>query len=362
MKSKVGSSLSTAVARQGDSGDQAGYVDEIAAIRHRDHQVVTAVRTQEATLKLIAWNVDPAGRITRTGDSGDQAGHATYIDIAGHVSGTRLVTSCTDSEGALKLISWDVSDDGTVITRLGDSGSQAGAAEGTSIVAVSPDRLVTAVRTDGGNLKLIGWRLDGDGSLTRLADSGSQAGSVGDIALSLMTDGTVVTSVRAGGGILKLISWAVTDTAITRLSDSASLAGAATRIRAALDEQGRLVTAVRTQEGNLRLIVWRVDGAGAFTRLADSGDLAGETVGHDISLAAGRIVTGVRTTGSALKVIMWQTDINGTVTRIGDSASQAGSIEFVVQCEELTAAPPIVTCVKTSGADSLKLISWSPAA
>ena len=360
MQSKVQSSLSSAVARRGDSGDQAGYVDEIAAVRHRDHQVVTAVRTQDANLKLIAWNVESTGTVTRTGDSGEQACHATYIDIAGHISGTRLVTSCRDGGGSLKLISWDVNDDGSVITRLGDSGSQAGTATGTSMIAVSQDRLVTAVRTEEGNLKLIGWRLNADGSLTRLADSGNQAGSAGDIALSLMTDGTVVTSVRADGGSLKLISWAVSDTAITRLSDSANLAGAATRIRAAVDEMGHLVTAVRTEAGNLKLIVWRVD-ASKITRLADSGDLAGETVGHDISLAAGRIITGVRTAGSPLKVIMWQTAIDGTVTRIGDSASQAGSIEFVVQCEELTASPPIVTCVKTND-DNLKLISWSPSA
>src|SRR5437588_3825800 len=101
MQSKVQSSLSSAVARRGDSGDQAGYVDEIAAVRHRDHQVVTAVRTQDANLKLIAWNVESTGTITRTGDSGEQAGHATYIDIAGHISGTQLVTSCSDGSGSL---------------------------------------------------------------------------------------------------------------------------------------------------------------------------------------------------------------------------------------------------------------------
>ena len=362
MRGKVESSVTSGVARRGDSGDQAGYVDEIAAVRHRDHQVVTAVRTQGADLKLIAWDVGSTGTITRTGDSGEQAGHATYIDIAGHVSGTRLVTSCQETGGSLKLISWDVSDDGSAITRAGDSGSQAGTVSGTSIIAVSPDRLVTAVRTAEETLKLIGWRLNGNGSLTRLADSGTQAGSVGDIALSLMTDGTVVTSVRADGGSLKLISWAVSDTAITRLSDSADLAGEARRIRAAVDETGNLVTAVQTAEGNLKLIVWRVDSAGKITRLADSGDLAGETVGHDVSLATGLIITGVRTAGSALKVITWRTASDGTVTRIGDSASEAGSIDFVVQCEELAVSPPIVTCVKTSSGDNLKLISWSPPA
>lgn len=344
--------------RGGDSGDQAGFVAEIAAARHRQHQIINAVRTQEGTLKLIAWDVAAGGAISRTGDSGDQAGAASSIAIARNTSGSQFVTACRASNGSLKLISWDVNNAGSTITRLGDSGSQAGAATLIQIVAVSQDRFVTACRDSDGDLKLIGWRLQANGSLTRLADTGNQAGEVSEIALTRLASNRVVASVRAADGSLKLISWSVSDNAITRLSDSANLAGAATMIRAAVDQAGHLVTAVRTASDTLKLIVWRITAAGVITRLSDSGDLAGETGGHDISMSGVRVITGVRTAAGPLKVIVWQTANNGSVSRIGDSAFLAGSASLITQCEALTGAPPIVTSVRTT-TNTLKLISWS---
>ena len=344
--------------RRGDSGDQAGFVAEIAAARHRQHQIVNAVRTQAGTLKLIAWNVAAGGGISRTGDSGDQAGVASSIAIAANTSGSRFVTACRTSNGSLKLISWDVNAGGSTITRRGDSGDQAGVATLIKIVAVSQDRFVVACRTSSGDLKLIGWRLQADGSLARLADSGSQAGKVSEIALTRLANNRVVASVRADNGTLKLISWSVSDQAITRLSDSADLAGAATMIRAVVDQAGHLVTAVRTGSGDLKLIVWGVPANSKITRLNDGGDLAGETGGHDISMSSGQVITGVRTASGPLKVIVWRTANNGSVSRIGDSAFLAGSASLITQCEELTGAPPIVTSVRTAS-NTLKLIAWS---
>jgi hypothetical protein len=344
--------------RRGDSGGQAGFVAEITAARHRQHQIINAVRTQAGTLKLIAWDVAPGGAISRTGDSSNQAGAASFIAVSANISGSRFVTACRTSAGRLKLISWDVNDAGTTVTRRGDSGDLAGAATLIKIVAVAQDRFVTACRDGSGNLKLIGWRLQSDGSLIRLADSGSQAGTISEIALTRLASNRVVTSVRAGNGSLKLISWRVSDSAISRLSDSAELAGAATVIRAVVDQAGHVVTAVRTGSGNLKLIVWQIASNGTISRLDDSAELAGATGGHDISMAGKQIVTGVRTGDGPLKVIVWQTTSAGEVSRIGDSAFLAGTASLITQCEALTSAPPIVTSVRTTS-NSLKLIAWS---
>jgi hypothetical protein len=344
--------------RRGDSGDQAGFVAEIAAARHNQHQVITAVRTQAGTLKLIAWNVAANGAINRTGDSADAAGAATSIAIARNTTGARFVTACRAANGSLKLISWNVNSSGTTISRLGDSGNQAGAATLIKIVAVSQDRFVTACRDGSGDLKLIGWRLNANGGLTRLADSGNQAGDISEVAVTRLASNRVITSVRDGSGNLKLISWSVSDSAISRLSDSANAAGAATMIRAVVDQAGHLVTAVRDGSNDLKLITWRIATGGAITRLNDSGSLAGETGGHDISMAGGRVITGVRTASGSLKVIIWQTTNTGSVARVGDSAFLAGTASLITQCEELSGAPGIITSVRTA-ANSLKLIAWS---
>ena len=159
-------------------------------------------------------------------------------------------------------------------------------------------------------------------------------------------------------GRLLLITWGVSDAAITRLADSGNQAGSARFIRATVDTFRHVVTAVQAADGGLLLITWLVNAAGNIQRLGDSGALAGETGGHDISMAAGNVATGVLTGDANLKVILWKTAANGSVSRLGDSGNLAGSASLITQCEELTGAPPIVTSVRTS-TSSLKLISWS---
>lgn len=344
--------------RRGDSGGQAGFVSEIAAARHGQHQVVTAVRTQSGTLMLIAWNVASGGAISRTGDSGNQAGAATSIALARNDATSRFVTACRSGSGRLLLISWNVNGSGTAITRLGDSGNQAGTADTIRLLSTGNNRFVTACRAGDGDLMLIGWRLGDNGSLTRLADSGNQAGTVSEIALVDLPGDRVLSAVRAGDGSLLLISWGVADGAIKRLGDSGSQAGDARLIRAVVDQFGHVVTAVKAGDGRLLHITWAVTASGGISRLADSGGLAGETGGHSISMAGGRVVTPVRTGAGNLKVILWQTTANGGVSRVGDSANLAGSATLPTSCEELTGAPPIVTAVRTT-TNSLKLISWS---
>jgi hypothetical protein len=344
--------------RRGDSGSQAGFVSEIAAARHNQRQILNAVRAQDGSLKLIAWNVATDGGITRTGDSGNQAGVATSIAIARNTTDSRFITACRNGSSRLFLISWNVNASGSTITRLADSGTQAGTASVIRIAALGNNRFVTACRAGNGSLLLIGWRLNNDGSLTRLADSGSQAGGALDIALVTLSSSRVLTAVRASDGSLKLISWNVSDTAMTRLADSGSQAGDARIVRAVIDQAGHVVTAVKAGDDSLKLITWNVTANGQINRLNDSGGLAGETGGHDVSMAGGRVVTAVRASDGHLKVILWQTAADGSITRVGDSGDLAGDAGLITQSEALTGAPPIVTSVRTT-TNSLKLISWS---
>lgn len=245
-------SLYPAIARCGDSDNLAGFVGEIAAIKHQTQQIVTAVRTQSNTLKLISWQVNNNGSVSRTGDSGNQAGRASNIDIA---KGNRYIVACRTSSRRLKLISWDIDNAGAII-RAGDSGNQAGVASRIKIVALSNTLFVTACRTSAGALKLISWRLNNDGSITRLNDSGSAAGNVSEISLIEIPRSSagsrVVTSVRDSDGDLKLIVWNVSSVGgISRRGDSGQLAGKATMIRSVKNEFGDVVTAVRA--GNRRL-------------------------------------------------------------------------------------------------------------
>lgn len=344
--------------RRGDSNRQADFVAEITAARHRERQVVNAVRTQSGRLKLIAWRVNTNGSIVRTGDSDNQAGRATSISLARQSTGSTFVTAVRTSSGNLTLISWSVNATGSNVTRQGDSGNQAGRASLINIVALTNTHFVTAVRTGSHRLRLILWRLNANGSLTRLSDSRNQAGVVREISVVRMSNNRVVTPVRTDSGNLELITWRVTRGSITRQGDSGSQAGNARNIRAIADQHGNVVTAIHTAPGDLKLIVWRVLASGRVQRRGDSDGLAGATGDHDIAMSANLVITGVRTGSGNLKVIAWQTTNAGAVTRVGDSDELAGTASLVTLNEALSGAPPVVTSGRTTSSD-LKLISWS---
>lgn len=350
--------------RRNDSADLAGEVSEIAAVRgSQNGRIITAVRTASGTLKLISWQAGASGPIARLADSGNQAGDATSIDIA---RGTRVVTSCRAGDGSLKLISWDVAANGA-ITRRGDSGTQAGAATGIKIIAVSNTLFVTACRAGNGSLLLISWRLNANGSLTRLADSGSAAGAISEVSLlKLPLSGSterIVTSVRDGSGDLKVIVWRVSSSgAFTRLGDSGNLAGAASLIRSALDSSGRLVTSVRDGSGDLKLIVWGISSNGStIQRLGDSGSAAGAIGGNSLATLTDGVVSAVRAGDGSLKLIAWTVNANGSLTRRSDSGTQAGAASLITLVSGTGVnGLTMVTAVRTAS-NTLKLIGWGPA-
>lgn len=69
-----------------------------------------------------------------------------------------------------------------------------------------------------------------------------------------------------------------------RRNDSADLAGEVSEIASVRGSQiGRIITAVRTGSGTLKLISWQAGAAGPISRLADSGNQAGDATIIDIA-------------------------------------------------------------------------------
>ena len=189
---------------------------------------------------------------------------------------SRLVTAVRNSAGNLSLISWELNPDGT-FTRLGDSGSQGGGVDIVTIVATGLDNrtLVTAVRNSSGELELNSWNVSADGTGIRLQPRTRTAlgGSVGEIATTLVgaTDDGVLTAVQDGAGDILLIRWRVSDRGIERMVDSQNQpTGTADDI--AISPAGSPATYVVTMRrgsGDLELIAYSVPTIGAILRTGD---------------------------------------------------------------------------------------------
>ena len=290
-----------------DSGNQAGAVSGIAITRNLN-RTVTAVRNGSGNLELISWDDGSGqGNISRLADSGNQAGTIGWFAIQSLSRADTvadLVTAVETGANRLKLITWNLDSGTGTLTRLGDSGNQAGE---VSMIAASVlgNIVVTAVRNGSGNLELITWFISPDGkTIQRRADSGTQAGAVHEVAIA----GTV-TAVRNGSGRLELISWRISPDGlqIQRLGDSGHQAGEATNINISQFNANRFVTAVRAGNGKLKLIAFDVDGVGTIKRTGDSDDLAGAV--SEVALVTpeqNNFTTAVRDGSGHLKLITWK--------------------------------------------------------
>ena len=146
---------------------------------------------------------------------------------------SRVVTAVRDDDGNLKLIAWNVDEAGD-ITRVGDSEERAGSAKNIVAFALSRSRLLTAVEDGSGDLKVIAWNTD---TMTRVGEA--EAGDVSRIAgcsTSAETEPLRVrfqTSVQDGSDKLKIIPWRWTDSPannITRLTTGEASAGEVSRV------------------------------------------------------------------------------------------------------------------------------------
>jgi hypothetical protein len=303
-------------------------------------QAVVALRNESGNLELTGWDV-AAPHFAATPVANTSGHPVAASEVALVVNGRQAVTAVRAGSGNLRLDSWNIAADLSSITWLHETGTAAGGADLITAALLAPNLVVTAVRNLSGNLLLIVWRLEPDGTLSRLNHENAQAGEIDLIALTALDASNVVTAVRDGSGNLLVIGWTVgSDGTVTRWKQDGH-AGEVREIAAvALDGAGsskNIVTAVRDGSDGLLLIVWRASVANrTITRLADSGD-----EGHDdgdatnIAVCVCRpspslrptIVTSRRRGSGSLKLTTWQLldDASGVpmLVETGDMTNRA---------------------------------------
>jgi|GEM_PF-1416812 len=348
-----------------------GAIESVRAV-YVAGKVVTAVRTGEGELKVIAWSLSDSGSLARLGEATAGAIGPDY-DIAA-TGANAVVTAVADAAGELKLIEWSMSRNGSQINRGWEA--SAGAVDQIELERVNGNMVISAVSDGAGNLKLIAWDA---GSGERMGDAG--AGAVSRIAMSragncggspYVSDSNLVTAVRDAAGELKLISWCsygqgqVAGT-IVRKSDVS--AGAVSEfdlvyhdLEALYPASAKvLTTPVRDSAGEMRVIVWHLgtDYAQFFSRIghAQAGAI-GAVSGASLPSPGAfddRLVTAVSDGDGNLKVISWVLVALPAppIRHLDESAGTIGSVAAV-------AAPGsglFVTALR-DGTGNLKLISW----
>jgi hypothetical protein len=149
-----------------------------------------------------------SGSVEPVADSGQQIGEGDFGQVVVAPSG-HLVVVCRDAENRLTLIPFEIDADGTGLRRIAGAEARAG-----KVLEVAATRrgygLLTSVINASGNILLIKWSVDPDGRISRLGDSGDQAGKGSQLSLAALPfteKATVCTAVCNGSGKLLPITW-----------------------------------------------------------------------------------------------------------------------------------------------------------
>jgi hypothetical protein len=247
--------------RKGEA--EAGPVSEIAmsGLPTGGLGVITAVRSGDGTLKLIAWEVTAGSlQIVRKGDaSGSAITHVAITEVRNPL--TAVVTASRGSDGNLKLTAWQVTTDKTFIKKGEAVAGPISAVAATTVrVSAAKEFVLTAVRDKDGYLEVIAWEVLPSGQIVRRGEG--VAGLVSEVAINTMGNFEAVTTVRDENGALKLIAWEVTPSGlINRKGDAA--AGAVSKVAMTgmfvSDQKQYTVPALRDSQGKLRLIAWETN-------------------------------------------------------------------------------------------------------
>lgn len=290
-----------------------------------------------------------ASPLLRRGD----ASAGGFGEVALHfVRSRRLVTALRDEGGDLRLITWGMTPP-EQIQRRGDI--SAGRASKIAIAEPRSDIVVTALRDGDGTLRLISWRIETNGEITRCAHA--VAGPASQIALTTPREGVVVSAVRTESGDLKLIAWTVaTDGAITRRGDAEAGAAGDLAMTVARPFAG-VVTAVRTGAGNLKLIAWQVsENGGTIIR---RGEADAGVIGAVAIVSRGSqgqfLLTALRDSGGNLRVVSWRLTGDGSIERLGTAT--AGQVSEVdVAGVPGASQSAVVACRDDNG--RLRILTW----
>jgi uncharacterized protein (DUF2141 family) len=173
--------------------------------------VFTAIRDANGDLRVIPWRMSDDGETLTRGRLAVAGPVISYFDVAPLAHG--VAAAVRDEAGLLRIITWSVPS-----LDIGPRRSTlvAGAASNISLLTapLGGSNLTSVARGEDGRLYLIGWAVDGDGrGLRRLGSS--RAGGASSISADVVARSyagldprdMVLTSMKDDDGNLKLITW-----------------------------------------------------------------------------------------------------------------------------------------------------------
>lgn len=363
---------------KGDGGTISRVAVNTVKTSASENQHVVAVRDSNGSLELVAYNVSPDdGEVVFKDDDvagtadGALAIPATELAIT---DGVNFATASLGNDGKLAVISWNY--DGANLTQYG-LGFGATAQE----VAVtkthgtgSTGRVVTAIRTAAGNLRLDVWEFNNTNKTVTLKDSYT-AGAAQEIAIKTLRFGPymsstarVVTALRNGDNKLQVDVWDLDSNGqLNRqgkglLGEVTATTNSLFKVAIDTDSDGGdffntagFMTAFVNGDGKLQVATWYADVAGAVKNKTTGvvGQATDDAVYNaavvDIAASASTITTR-KATSNELVTIKWKINADGGIAGYSDRGDD-------LTVDRVSAAGNFFTAFQLTN-DKLRVYHW----
>jgi hypothetical protein len=343
----------SALRRRGEATDVA-IGPEVAIVGPAGNRTMTAVKTSAGNLRVSSWSTDNTGEATLLDT--ETGGGVSKVSLAVPFGTTDGALAMITSGGALKLSALDLN--GNSLDRTVDFTSN-NAHDVAAVQANFSKGIVTAIKTQFDNLKVIAWEVDPAGaSIDQLGED--VGGAIEEVAVE--RGGAfpgVIVAVRNASDNLELITFRVSSAGATVAREDEFEDDEADKIsiaRLGLRSNGDdlVVTASRNAAGDLQLISWAIESDGDIVRLSD---IAGGEIG-EVSAARGgnrHLLTAVSDADGNYELISWHVDNSGNFVR--RSKSEAGAATSIAQeAVKSTSGLTLSVSAMEDGNGDLKLI------
>ncbi len=325
-------------------------VSEVSLMRMSGSRFATAVRTAGGNLRVAVYKFAD-NEVTLLAE--DTAGAATSVNITA-LSPTRLAASWRNNAGNLQVGVWDFENDNTLVPRgveTAESATKVVAAIAPPLSDTSNTAWVTAFCASGtGKLTLIRWTASADGQ-TLTPDGQTTGAAIDDQALaaSMATGGNVVTASVAGNSF-KLDGWKDPEANLGPYTVYGAAEAVSPVNRLSIDEAGvwQFFVGSRTSDGRLKIMTWYMATGGGNSVVMLHGDCR-VLYAH---FQEGSVDTGILYPGATVRA-------GQMLGRMGNSGSSGGPHTHI-HSERIFPLTSIPDMIAREALDTLPLIGGRP--
>jgi hypothetical protein len=307
-----------------DSDNVVSSMMAIARIGNSRDVVTARRRGSNSDLMVTTWDVvNATGVITK--DSEVILGDVNAVAIAPAPSdiGVGAITAVRNGSGNLQVDTWSINAATLALAR--EETDIEGAISQVAVVGIQDAKLageagefqgaVTASIASG-NLELRTWEIDAAWNVT--STDVDTKGTVSDVALTTVSLGSrqaVVAAVRNVNGNLQLILWEIDEDGTLVEGDSDG-AGSIKQVSISSGSQRDLLVGARGSSDDFELITWNIDADGGLRRggtIGGSGTLIDMDIDPDTVFLGTLAMSTIRTNTNGLKWIAWPTNLESTL-------------------------------------------------